>query len=207
MDGYNTLKQHFIVGTISLILIYLSFQLTEASLAASFARVSFLLLFLTMIIGPIVKLKSPKPGTPPLMHPWTWRGEFGIWFTITGFMHFILLTMNRPLGSFIELGGGGYALANLLGAIALFWALILSATSCSKAIRMLGLSSWKWIQGFAYVIFYLTACHYIYFQFFSTHENSSGPDWFGYLATGMALLVIFLQFTSFFSVIRNDKRK
>ncbi|MFT7183851.1 MAG: sulfoxide reductase heme-binding subunit YedZ [Oceanicoccus sp.] len=207
MDGYNTLKQHLIVGITTIILIGLSFQFTDASLAASFARVSFLLLFATMCIGPIVKLKSPKKGTPPLMHPWTWRGELGIWFTITAFMHFLVLAFDRPITSFIEVGGGGYALANLLGAIALFWALILSATSCSKAIRMLGFSSWKWVQSFAYLIFYLSSCHYIYFQFFSTYGDNPGPNWFGYVAMTMTLLVILLEFAAFFSVIKSQKRK
>jgi sulfoxide reductase heme-binding subunit YedZ len=207
MDGYNTLKQHSIVGVTSLILIALSYQFTEASLAASFARVSFLLLFITLAIGPVVKLKAPKKGISPLMHPWTWRGELGIWFTITGFMHFLVLTLDRPLTSYIEMGGGGYALANLLGAIALFWALILSATSCSKAIQMLGFSSWKWIQNFAYLIFYLVTCHYLYFQFFSTHEGGPNPDWFGYTATVMAIIIVLLEFAAFFSVIKKAKNK
>ena len=140
------------------------------------------------------------------MHPWVWRGELGIWFTITAFMHFLVLALDRPITSFIEVGGSGYALANLLGAIALFWALILSATSCSKAIRMLGFNSWKWVQSFAYLIFYLVSCHYIYFQFFSTYGENPGPNWFGYVALTMTLLVIVLEFTAFFSVIKSQKK-
>lgn len=195
------------VGFMSLLLTFLSYQLTDTSLAASFARVSFLLLFITLSIGPLVKLKSPQKISSPLMHPWSWRGELGIWFTITGLMHFLILAVDRPFLSFIEIGGGGYALANLLGALALFWAMLLSATSCSKAIRMLGLKSWKWIQNFAYLIFYLITCHYLYFQFFSTYGGGPSPDWFGYTATAMAILLLLLQFAAFFKVVKSEESK
>lgn len=205
MDGYNTIKQHSIVGTLSLALVLLFFMGLDTSLPASFARVSFFLLFITMSIGPIMKMKSSSTSVSPLLHPWVWRGELGIWFTLMGLMHFILLAVERPITSFVEMGGGGYGLANLLGLVALFWALILSATSSSKAIRSLGISSWKWVQNFAYLIFYLIAGHYMYFQFFSTYGDNPGPDWFGYVATGMTILVILLEMIAFVVVTKKEK--
>lgn len=205
MDGYNTLKQHAIVGILSLISVLILFIVAEAPLPAAFARTSFFLLFITLAIGPMMKIKAPSKVTSPLMLPWTWRGELGIWFTITGLAHFILLALDRPLTSFIQVGGSGYALANLLGAVALFWAIVLSATSSSKAIKALGVSSWKWIQNFAYLIFYLIAGHYLYFQFFSTYGENPGPDWFGWVALAMTLLVIALELVAFVVVVKKGK--
>lgn len=205
MDGYNTLKQHLIVGGLSLLLVFLSFQFSGTTLPAAFARVSFLLLFITLAIGPAVKLKKPGKVSSPLMHPWTWRGELGIWFTITACTHFVLLALDRPLNSFVQVGGSGYSLANLLGLVALFWSIVLAVTSSSKAIKALGVESWKWIQSFAYVIFYLVAGHYMYFQFFSTYGDNPGPDWFGYLATVMAAIVILLQLAAFVVVVRGGR--
>lgn len=206
MDGYNTIKQHTIVGVVSSALVALFYLLMEVPLPAAFARVSFFLLFLTLLIGPIVKLKQQGPVKSALMLPSTWRGELGIWFTFFGLMHVVILAFDRPILSFIELGGGGYGLANLLGLVALIWALILSATSCSKAIRYLGVTSWKWVQSFAYLIFYLVSGHYIYFQFFSTYGENPGPDWFGFVALGMTLVVILLEFVAFVATVKKTKQ-
>jgi sulfoxide reductase heme-binding subunit YedZ len=205
MDGYNTFKQHAIVGTVSSALVAILYLLLDVALPAAFARVSFVLLFITMMIGPIVKLKQQGPVKSALMLPSTWRGELGIWFTFFAVMHVVILTFDRPILSFIEMGGGGYGLANLLGLVALLWALILSATSCSKAIRYLGVPSWKWIQSFAYLIFYLVSGHYIYFQFFSTYGDNPGPDWFGFVALGMTLVVILLEGVAFVSTVKKTK--
>lgn len=206
MDGFNTVKQHFIVGVFASLLVGLLYSL-GVPLAAAFARTSFLLLFLTLIIGPITKIKTPNKPKSVLLMPLAWRGELGIWFTITGLLHVVVLAFDRPITSFIEVGGSGYALANLLGLIALLMALVLSATSCTYAIRKLGVDSWKWIQNFAYVIFYLLVGHYLYFQFFSTYGDKPGPDWFGYTAVIMSLLVILLEVVAFVVVVRSEDVK
>lgn len=59
----------------------------------------------------------------------------------------------------------GFGLANLMGLVALIFALTLAATSFDKAVSFLGTLSWKWLHMFAYVIFYLIALHVIYFAF------------------------------------------
>ncbi|MBT4384245.1 hypothetical protein HOD30_00690 [Candidatus Peregrinibacteria bacterium] len=206
MDGYNTCKQHVIVGSSALTLVVIFGLLLETPWPASFARVSFLLLFLTLFIGPFMRMKKPGRASSPLATPWTWRGELGIWFALTGLMHFVLLVLDRPFSSFIEIGGGGYGLANLLGLIALFWALILAATSCSKAIKYLGMESWKWIQSLSYVIFYLVTGHYVYFQFFSTYGDNPGPDWFGYTAVIMAISIVLMQLSAFVLAVVKYRR-
>ncbi len=208
MDAKNTFLQHLLVAILSLGLAFV-FQTQGIGWSTAFARTSFVLLFLTLFIGPFVKLKEPKTVSNPLKSPWYWRSELGIWFTITGLIHFYFVMGGRPKWSIVKVlggftGGGGYGLANLLGLIALVLSLILAATSFGKVIRYLGVETWKWLHSFTYVVFYLVATHFIYFQFFSTYGG--GPDWFGYLGIVMTILIILLQFSAFVKAVRERQK-
>ncbi len=204
MDIKNTPKQHAIVALFSLVLV-LSFKfLLHIEWSTSLARTSFILLFLTLLIGPIMRLKKPTKISSPLLLPWSWRGELGIWFTITAIAHFLVVLIDTPLSRLIRIGGSGFSLANLLGLAALFWAILLTTTSFNKIIKFLGVSSWKWLHSLTYVIFYLVSGHYIYFQFFSTYGDV-GPDWFGYIATTMTATIILLQLITFIVVVKNNR--
>jgi|TARA_Y100000310_G_scaffold334747_2_gene415156 sulfoxide reductase heme-binding subunit YedZ len=200
MDARNTLSQHLIVGIFSLGLASVFKFLLNISWTVSFARVSYILLFLILIIGPITRMKKPTKEALPLFAPWSWRGELGIWFTLTALIHFIILLNARAFSSLIHIGGEGYGLANLLGLIALFWALILTVTSFGKVIEFLGVCLWKWLHGLTHAVFYLVSGHFIYFQFFSTY-GGGGADWFGYLAVVMAIIIIVLQLVTFVLMI------
>ena len=206
MDARNTLRQHLIVGIFSLGLVSIFKFLLDVSWNVSFARVSFILLFLILIIGPIMRLKRPTESSSPLFAPWSWRGELGIWFTLTALTHFIILIILRPFSTFITFGGEGYGLANLLGLIALFWALLLTVTSFGKVIAFLGIDLWRWLHSLTHVVFYLVSGHFIYFQFFSTY-GGAGPDWFGYLAVAMAVIIIVLQLVTFILMITKYRKK
>ena len=206
MDTKNTPTQHLIVGIFSLALVAILKFLLETPWSTSFGRVSFILLFLILIIGPLMRLKQPTKSSSPLIAPWSWRGELGIWFTLTALTHFIIVIAGRPFSSLIKIGGAGFGLANLLGLIALFWALILTATSFGKVILFLGVGAWKWLHSLTYVVFYLVAAHFIYFQFFSTY-GEIGPDWFGYTAVIMAMIIIALQLIAFIVAITKHRKK
>ncbi|MBD3355204.1 hypothetical protein GF361_04430, partial [Candidatus Woesearchaeota archaeon] len=80
-DTKNTLGKHLITCIFSLTAAFLMKYMAGISWSVSFARVSFLLLFLTLIIGPIMRLVKPSKLFTLLKTPWTWRGELGIWFT------------------------------------------------------------------------------------------------------------------------------
>lgn len=192
MDAQNTLRQHLIVGIFSLSLVSAFRYLLGIEWSTSFARVSFILLFLILIIGPIMRVRKTEKCPSPLLAPWSWRGELGIWFATMALAHFVFVLMHRPLSELIKIGGEGYGLANLLGLVALIWALMLTVTSFGRVIAFLGLDLWKWFNSFTYVIFYLVSAHYLYFQFFSTY-GGVGPDWFGYMAVAMSSIVIILQ--------------
>jgi methionine sulfoxide reductase heme-binding subunit len=206
MDTKNTPTQHIAVGILSLALIAISKFLLGTPWSTSLGRVSFVLLFLILIVGPIMRLKKPTESSSPLAIPWSWRGDLGIWFTLTALIHFIIIVANRPLSDLIKIGGAGYGLANLLGLVALFWAILLTITSFNKIILFLGTGAWKWLHSLTYVVFYLTAAHFIYFQFFSTY-GEIGPDWFGYTATIMTTVVILLQLIAFTVAIKKTKKK
>ncbi|PIS06389.1 MAG: hypothetical protein COT80_00390 [Candidatus Buchananbacteria bacterium CG10_big_fil_rev_8_21_14_0_10_33_19] len=200
MDMKNTPGQHLAVGAFALALVFGMNFFLEVPWSTALGRTSFVLLFLVLIIGPITRFSKPTESGSPFLLPWSWRGELGIWFTLTGLAHFIVILLDTPLNSLIKIGGSGFSLANLLGLVALFWGVILMITSFNKVIKFLGIMSWRWLHSLTYVIFYLISAHYMYFQYFSTY-GKVGPDWFGYVATTMTLLVIILQFTAFiFSV-------
>jgi len=208
MDTRNTLLQHILVAIFSIILLSLFVFVLDIKESTAFARTSFILLFITMGIGPLMKLKKPKDVSSPLKTPWTWRSEFGLWFTITGLLHVVFVLNGRPNWNILKslgggIGGGGYGLANLLGYIALIWAVILAITSFGKVIKFLGVKSWKWLHSFAYVLFYLVATHLIYFQFFSNYGG--GPDWFGWTAVVMTIIIIGAQSMAFIKTIINKR--
>lgn len=207
MDAKNSPIQHCIVAAISLGAAVVFRFLFELPWPMSFARVSFILLFLILIIGPLGKLKKPMKSALPLAATWSWRGELGIWFTITVLVHFVLLWLERPLTQMIKIGGGGYGLANLLGLVALTWALFLTITSLNKVIMFIGLGAWKWLHSFTYVVFYLSSAHIVYYQFFSTYTGEVGPDWFGYIVVTMAVTVIALQLIAFALEVSKHREK
>ncbi len=196
MDVKNTPRQHAIVGIFALTLVVFYNLVLHIEWATALGRASFVLLFLVMIIGPIMRIKKPSENALPLIAPWSWRGELGIWFALLGLGHFIIVLLDRPFNALIKIGGSGFGLANLLGLAALIWALFLMFTSFNKVIMYLGVTSWRWLHSFTNVVFYLVSAHFIYFQFFSTYGDI-GPDWFGYMAVAMAGTIIILQLTGF----------
>ena len=205
MDSKNHPIQHLIVGTISLALVSIFHFLLEIPWSTSFGRTSYILLFLVLIIGPVMRLKKPAKSSSPFITPWSWRGELGIYFALAALTHFIILLFKRSFFDLIKIGGSGYSLANSLGLVALFFALLLTATSSRKAIIFMGIKSWKWLHSLTYVIFYLASMHFIYFQFFSTY-GEVGPDWFGYTAATMAITVIAIQFIAFTMAIKKHRK-
>lgn len=204
MDLKNTPQQHAIVGIFAIGLVLFYNLVLGIEWSTSFARVSFVLLFLVMVIGPIMRFKKPTDSGLPKISPWSWRGELGIWFALFGLIHFIIVLTERPFSDLIKIGGSGFALANLLGLVALIWAVVLMFTSFNKVIMYVGVIPWKWLHSFTNVVFYLVSAHFIYFQFFSAY-GEVGPDWFGYMAVTMSAIVIGLQLLAFILTVKKSK--
>jgi methionine sulfoxide reductase heme-binding subunit len=173
--------RHLLAGLIAVLLAYL-FWLSWPELSSdvrlwrALGDTAFSFLFIALVIGPLTKLWKPALRFAP------WRREAGIWFALLALAHFIRVSDYVLLEPGIEL-------PKLLGLIALFWALVLAATSSDRAVNFLGASPWKWLHGMAYVIFYLVVTHAAYFLFWRYPE----ANWFQYPFLGMALAVPALQ--------------
>lgn len=187
----------------------------------AFGDAAFILLIVALTIGPVVRL-WPKLMAP-LLH---WRRAVGIWFALYAAVHAYLVWdgwarwsisgflgyQELPMTGIPEpiLVDPGFGLANLIGLVALFWALILLATSSDRAMQYLGGRAWKHIQLYAYVVFYLVALHATYFLFL--HYNISlrnlvfqrgvpDPNWFRFWFLGVVSVTFILQTTAMIKTV------
>lgn len=177
--------RHLLIGLTAVLLVYL-FWLSRPELSfdvrlwRALGDTTFSFLFITLAIGPLAKLWKS------VLRLVSWRRETGIWFALLALAHFVRV-------SGYALSEPGLELPRLLGLIALFWALVLAATSSDRAVNFLGPSSWKWLHASAHTIFYLVAAHAAYFLFWRYSET----NWFQYPFLGMALAVPALQISAF----------
>ena len=179
---------------------------------------ALVLLLLTMAIGPLARLWRPAARSL------TFRRELGIWFAVVATVHTVLVLNGWARWSVAQLLGfefvpqlgrtarmePGFGLANLIGLVALIWALALAATSSDWALRRLGPSAWKWLHNAAHVIFWLTTLHVAYFLFLhytmSFHKQPPPPDWFRAPFLVLASGIVLLQVAAFTVTVRNRRR-
>ena len=163
---------------------------SEMRLWKAVGDAAFVLLLITLSLGPLARLARPASRLLP------WRRQFGIWFALVAAIHGVLVvhgwarwSLRRFLGYEVvpQLGREarmepGFGLANLIGAVALTFALVLAATSSDWALRRLGAPAWKWLHHGALFIFYLSLLHAGYFLFLhytaSFHKQIPPADWF-----------------------------
>ena len=170
--------RHGAFALISVLLLALVWQVNgtwspDMRLWKSFGGASFFLLWFAVVIGPLAVLYRPCNRLV------SYRREAGVWFFILALIHGYLILDGWVRWSVWEFFGyqyfqeadaylrveSGFGVANFAGFIALLFALILATTSFDRAVNALGVSSWKWLHSFAYVIFYLAVVHVIYFAF------------------------------------------
>jgi len=195
--GIKTKKEllfrHLLIGIGAFLLVYIFWLLRPDILGnqrlwRSLGDSSYVLLFLTLAIGPLAKLKQSFQKII------AWRRETGIWFSILSIFHFVLVldfALNEP----------GIELAMMLGYIGLVWGIVLMLTSSDWAVNIIGISSWKWLHSMAYVIFYAASSHAAYFLFWR-YPNT---HWFQYLFLFMAISIIVLQASAFVKEVLRQK--
>lgn len=200
MDFRNTFLYHLAVAAMSFLLASVLYWL-GIEFNRIIAAVAFTLLFLTLIIGPVMKLWRPALEALPWNLPWSWRGELGIWFTIVSMAHVLLILRGRQW----DVAGymAGMRLSDLVALVAVFLALILTVTSFGRVIKFLGITSWRWLHSFAYVIFYLVSAHVINHAFLRPGRPA---DWLHWLYLIMILIVIALQFGAFAKTVINYRK-
>jgi sulfoxide reductase heme-binding subunit YedZ len=213
IDAQNKAFMHLTIAVTTFLVVFISWFFMvgevaftkESILLASrpVGFIPFLLLFLVMIIGPLMKLFPvlfPKWGD----FPWNWRAELGIWFAVWSVIHMLFVFAGR------EWNVGAY-LANIspwaLGAlIAVFMAIVLALISFRGAINFLGPESWKWLQNyFTYVIWWLVVIHVLNLALL--RPSFPSEDWLHCLYLVMVLLVPFLQTLAFIKVVKENRKK
>ena len=184
---------------------------------------AFVLLALALASGPLATLWSPARRLL------AWRRSFGVMAALVAALHAYLVwdgwalwSLRRLFGfqDLSEAGGPddvlvdpGFGLANLVGIVALAWALLIAATSSDHALRLLGQRSWKFVQRFAYVVFYLTGLHAAYFLFLHYElglvnlvfrKAVPDPNWFQAPFVLIVAAVLALQAAAFVHQVRRD---
>lgn len=181
----------------------------EMRLWKAFGDTAFVLLLVTLALGPLARIARPATRLLP------WRRQFGIWFAFTATIHGTLIvhgwarwSLRRFLGYEVvpQLGREvrlepGFGLSNLIGLVALVISMLLAATSSDRALRWLGPPAWKWLHHSALFVFYLALLHAGYFLFLhytaSFHKRVPEPDWFRLPFVGLGLALLALQAAAF----------
>lgn len=182
---------------------------------------SFALFAVAMAIGPLAIVW--KRAARLLV----WRRALGIWFALLALLHAYLVwdgwarwSFSRLMG-YEDLSGSGvpdpvltmpgFGLANLVGLVALVLGLTLAAVSSERALRALGARSWKHLQQYSYVVFYLVGLHGAYFLLLHYELSLVNlvlgkavppPNWFRFWFLGAVGVVVLLQVAAFWSVVR-----
>lgn len=220
--------RHLLVGGLSATAVYAGWLVnaeweSEMRLWKSLGVGAAVIIWFVALIGPAARL------WPVFTRVVTWRREAGIWFAVVAAVHFYLIWDGWARWDVRELLGfqyvpeldaylrfePGFGLANLMGLTALLFALVLAATSFDRAVSFLGISSWKWLHSFTYVIFYIVVLHSLYFAFIhytpAPHRLMMGLDTiypenilrFGYVA--MLISVLGLQIAAFVKTVRQRR--
>lgn len=193
-NTHNSPKRHAAValasGGLAVLLYLLGYRYQVVA-----AAVPFILLFLTVVIGPVQvlwpRLRKRFKGTTLN----TWRSEIGIWFVIWSLIHVGLVVDVRGVD---VLWGSPWAFG---ATIALILAVILLFTSNNRVYRYLGPKAWKWHQSHAtYLIFYMLAPHIWHRAYLIPGFPSQEPLHWMYLA--MLAIVIVLHIGGFVKVVR-----
>lgn len=212
--------RHFFVASLGALLTYLFFKSypqwgIDHAMWRSFAHTAFVLLVLSLILGPLAKLWRPFNRFI------SWRREFGFWFAIFALIHGYMIWKRWAVGDVMRLFGfeyfeqlSGYVLfrpevgiMNMMGLMVLPMIIVLAITSSDRAVSFLGISSWKWLHSsLAHVIFYVLVLRgilYFFFFFELTYPRMAQyPSvWFLYPFIGMALLVVLLQAAAFIKTV------
>ena len=169
---------------------------------------SLVMVAMAMSIGPLSRLWPGFRGWFP------WRRELGIYGVLLGFIHVIVILAGWVEWDLVRLFGyefhpglqryvmvqHGFGLANVIGILALFYALALALSSNNWSQQKLGAMVWKFLQQGAYVYWMLIVVHtayFLYLHFQDFHRRIPDPNWAQLPFVGLILLVLVLQLAAF----------
>ncbi|WP_280771576.1 ferric reductase-like transmembrane domain-containing protein [Salipaludibacillus daqingensis] len=222
--------RHMCVAFISALLVYLfylSYSAWGVQLALwpdwgedhpfwrAWAHAAFVLLFFALVISPAATIYQP------IKRFITWRRELGIWFAVLSVGHGYVIWDRWAQWDVARLFGfeyieevGGYILfrpevgiMNMMGLVMAPMIILLAVTSFDKAVKILGVSSWKWLHTtLINVIFYIAMLRgvlylFYFFQFSPPNWREYPTIWFLYVFLGMAVFIVILQAAAFVKTV------
>ena len=166
--------------------------------------VSLVLVALAMALGPVSRLWRRTARLLP------YRRELGIYAVVLALVHatiiligWVELDLMRLIGFEFHPGlqryvmvQQGFALANLIGILALVYGAILALTSNDRSLDWLGATVWKFVQRGTYVLWWLSVIHTGYFLFLhfqDYHRQVPEPNWAQWPFVGLVGVVLILQ--------------
>lgn len=168
---------------------------------------SVMLVAMSMAIGPLSRLFAVLRGAVPF------RRELGIYGVILALVHTAIILDGWVEWDFYRLFGfqlhpsgqyvmvqHGFALANIIGVIALLYSIVLALSSSNWSQRLLGSSAWKFLQRGAYVLWMLIVIHtayFLYLNFLDFHRPVPEPNWAQMPFVVLVGLVFILQLAAY----------
>ena len=203
VDTSNEPIRHLVVAIASILLVGLLW-VAGYNEQRAVAAVSWVLLFLVMIIGPLVRVWPGIRGVSRGNFPVNWRSELGIWFAIWAVLHVLFVFWDRDwdvIGYLIDMSPWAFG-----AMVAVILAVILAFTSNDRAYDYLGGKAWKWHQSHAtYVIFWLAAVHGYDRAYLRPGFPSDDPLHWIYLLT--IVIVVLLHIAAFVTVVSEYRKK
>lgn len=181
----------------------------------AFGDLSLVLIAVSMLIGPMARLWPSWRRFIP------WRREFGIHGVLLAIVHTVIILAGWVEWDLMRLVGyqfhpqmgryvmveHGFALANILGILALVYGGLLAMTSNDRSQRIFGGPVWKFIQQGAYPLWVLIVLHtayFLYFHFQHFHRPLPAPNWGQWPFAVLVLAVLLFQFAAFIKTWRSN---
>lgn len=178
---------------------------------------SLVLVALAMALGPMSRLWRSFARVLP------YRRELGIYAIILALIHaaiilfgWVTLDLMRLFGFEFHPGlqryvmvNQGFALANLIGILALIYGIVLAVTSNDRSLRWLGNSVWKFVQQGTYILWWLTVLHTAYFlfvHFLDFHRQTPEPNWAQWPFVALVGIVVALQIAASVTTWRKTRQ-
>lgn len=178
---------------------------------------SLVLVALAMALGPMSRLWRSSARVLP------YRRELGIYAIILALIHaaiilfgWVTLDLMRLFGFEFHPGlqryvmvNQGFALANLIGILALIYGIVLAVTSNDRSLRWLGNSVWKFVQQGTYILWWLTVLHTAYFlfvHFLDFHRQTPEPNWAQWPFVALVGIVVALQIAASVTTWRKTRQ-
>lgn len=183
----------------------------------AFGDTAFILIALTMALGPIVALLPRASSLLP------WRRELGIYSGVAATVHTVIVFIGwfaldlwrisgfafHPTLQRYVLAEHGLGLANWIGAFALIPAIGLVLISNDRAFALFGPRTWKWLQSAASAIWILVVLHAGYFllmHFQHYHRPDPAPNPVTWFVVGLTLSVQVLRWCTTYVVWHRGRK-